>query len=215
MLPGFISRPGLVYPGDAAISFVGSETTNSNSSTTYTFTAEPIGAADADRIVVVAVSIFNGATVSGLTIGGVAATKVGDDSAPWHFAARVPTGTTADIVVTIGSGTASSCVIGVYRLTGIASLTPYTSATVNRSGSGTSDVSTVHIPQGGVAIASNSRVGNIGVTWTNATEAFDVEPDGNEARASAYVTAGNARNLTITAAYSSSTFANMNTVVFR
>lgn len=103
---------------------------NGFASNTETYLAQSIGAAAADRVVVVCVGNETGFTnggVSGVTIGGVAATKV-ITSAPaldyasiWSLA--VPTGTTADVVITTpGVWDLNGIVVGA--LYGAASATP-------------------------------------------------------------------------------------------
>lgn len=79
--------------------------------TTYTFAAQPIGAASATRRVIVVLSTASARAVSSATIGGVAATV--DATAAKTGTARlaiisavVPTGTTADVVVTLNGGAA-------------------------------------------------------------------------------------------------------------
>lgn len=103
--------------------YVTSTSSNTNSSS-VTFTAHSIGAADSTRRVVVAVgwSSSTGAnqTLNSMTVGGSAATRdiratasaVGHDAEIYSI--LVPTGTTADIVLNY-SGSINRHVVHVYR----------------------------------------------------------------------------------------------------
>lgn len=104
---------------------------DASSQTTYTFSSVAIGAADASRVVVVAVTGARGAgtpSISSVTIGGVSATlgryeTNGFSASVGIYAAVVPTGTTADVVVTWDSGM-NRCGLGVWTCNGLNSLTP-------------------------------------------------------------------------------------------
>lgn len=109
-----------------AVPFAFTATTSSvTNATTYTFSAVDIGAADTNRMVVVAIATSSNAsstrTVSSATIGGVSATvnvQVSAAAASFRSAhiisAVVPTGTTGDVVITM-SGTMARMAIAVYR----------------------------------------------------------------------------------------------------
>lgn len=108
--------------------YVGS-TVNPANQTAYTFAGHAIGdAASARLVVVIAHGYGTGAaarTVTGLTIGGVAATQVIGPSAAFHtsiWQLPVAAGTTADIAVTF-SGAMDWASIDVYALTGLSSNT--------------------------------------------------------------------------------------------
>lgn len=94
--------------------------------TTYTFAAQPIGDAAADRRVHVGVGGSQSIrTISSVTIGGVTATQniqhSGDQaSTAAIYTANVPTGTTADVVV-VWSGGQQRCGIGIWSSTGLTS----------------------------------------------------------------------------------------------
>ncbi len=117
-----------------AVQYIGS-TSNTGDLTTYTFSGHAIGAARADRTIVVVVHAYGAAaaarTVSSLTIAGNAATAVINPSAAYHcsiWRLAVPTGSTADIVATF-SGGCEWCRIDVYALARLASPTPTDSDT--------------------------------------------------------------------------------------
>lgn len=114
------------------IAFADSASDGSDTST-YTFSSRAIGAAAADRIVVVAAAVRDdsagGANISSLTIGGVTATRVVTvtqnflDVGIW--ALRVPSGTTADIVLNIATANGDRATIGVWAITGAIGWRPY------------------------------------------------------------------------------------------
>lgn len=99
--------------------------TDSVDRTVYTFSAVNIGGADPNRIVVVGLSVAysTGRSIASITIGGVAATviaaRVGNPLASINTIttvlceAVVPSGTTADVVVTM-SGTCQGMAIAVW-----------------------------------------------------------------------------------------------------
>lgn len=103
--------------------------------TVYTFSGVDIGTATSDRRVIVSASANNGTeTVSSLTVGGVTADIIGQSQGgnltTALCVAHVPTGTTADIVVT-WTGAQLRCGIGWWIATGLSSNTPNDSGTSN------------------------------------------------------------------------------------
>ena len=97
--------------------------------TTYTFSAQNLGVASADRRIVVCVRGWadNSTTVSSATIGGVAATIHINQGMNFGsaaiFSAIVPTGATGDIVITWG-GVQAGNAISAYAIRGETSATP-------------------------------------------------------------------------------------------
>jgi hypothetical protein len=97
------------------------------SETQWTWSNANIGAAAADRIVLVgAADSRNGGLIDNITIGGVTATEVGDltnsflpSSGGWFYAS-LPTGTTANIVVNLNDDhtAGASVTLKVFALTG-------------------------------------------------------------------------------------------------
>lgn len=90
--------------------------------TSGSFTAVDIGTADIYRVVVVAVGWYNSNNSPTLTVGGVSANRVafvsdgfGQGMCQALFALRYPTGTTADIVVSIG-GSPQDINISVWKV---------------------------------------------------------------------------------------------------
>lgn len=139
----------------------------------YTFTAQAIGVAAANRRVFVsatssATSI--NANISAVTIGGVAATihaataNTGNtrNGVVAIASAIVPSGTTADVVVTHTTdiGVLLGCHISVYRATGLTSGTPFDTATTDNAGN-----LLIDIPVRGFVIACAATVSGPGHTW--------------------------------------------------
>lgn len=125
----------------------------------YTFTAQNIGTADATRIVVVAISAQGGTgiTVLSVTIGGVFAAQVSGayaqaSSGPatdiWQLA--VPTGTSADIIVT-WSTSITRMAVAVYGVIGTG-VSVSTGANANSATSVSTLVQSATIPASGGAI---------------------------------------------------------------
>ena len=143
--------------------------------TTYTFSAQAIGAAAADRRVIVAVHAHGntGITISSATIGGVAADisiqNRDASSVSGILIALVPTGTTADVVVTFNAGKARAA-IGVWSCTGL------TSNTANSTATSLADPTTATLTttNGGFCIAAVTNNDQFStLTWTNVTERYD------------------------------------------
>lgn len=94
--------------------------------TSHSFTGVPIGDADADRWVILALLVApdSATDVSSVTIGGVSATAHAGNTAgysPLHvkfYKANVPSGTTADVVISHAGGGAWWSAIGVWTVTG-------------------------------------------------------------------------------------------------
>ena len=139
--------------------------------TTYTLTGVSIGAASADRTVALVVASRTSSgygTISSVTIGGVAASLSAQQSGPSPLViarAAVPTGTTADIVVTV-SAAALRCGVAVFAITGGAGTIAASTANISTS-------ATVSSPAGGVVIAAGSGVAPGTSTWTGVTKRFE------------------------------------------
>lgn len=156
----------------------GTEAGSASNRTTYTFAAASIGAASADRVVIVAAGGSSGSarTISSVTIGGVTAnvavtqgstTSVGGRVGLYYLA--VPSGTTADIVVTF-SGLMGNCRIATFAMTGHASGAP---AATGADGSGTTTFNpNCNVVTGDVLICASLSDGTP-CAWTNATEQSD------------------------------------------
>jgi hypothetical protein len=158
---------------------------NSADQTTYTFTAQDIGAAAATRrvVVVVGASAGGAVTLSSATIGGVSATihvNVNDFPHISIISAQVPTGTTGDVVVTFSAGVQDAG-IGVYRMINEGSSSPFATASVSAS---TTPSVSIDVPTNGSLFAGsivNSFFGANTFTWTGATERYDAVVETNNA----------------------------------
>lgn len=141
---------------DPAIAYLQSATIDSG--TTYTFSAQNLGVAAADRRIIVAgtVRVTSVRTVDSVTIGGVAASVVVTqiDSTPrsrvFIAIADVPTGTSGDIVVTL-SGAGTEMRLHAWRATGLSSNTP----TATQSATNVNDPSAnINVAADGICVAA-------------------------------------------------------------
>lgn len=110
---------GPTTPSPAYITTI-DDTTNVASGNTYSggvWNGVSFGTAHANRIVILGI-VCGGSTpsITGVTIGGVAATQiqVGSTTQVTMRAAAVPTGATGNIVITIGTATALDCNCSVF-----------------------------------------------------------------------------------------------------
>jgi uncharacterized protein YbaA (DUF1428 family) len=144
------------------------------SATVYTFSSQALGTAASDRLIVVSSDNYDG-TTSGITVAGVTAAAVvqasGTNSRAGLWQAAVPSGTTGDIVVTLGAGNDRQG-IGVWAIYGANS-----SASDTATDADSSDPLTVSMdcPANGVMIGVGAAhtTGTKGYSWTNLTENFD------------------------------------------
>lgn len=148
-------------------------------SSPYSSSAIAIGAADTERYVLVAVVLWaTNATISSVTIGGISATAVGtlasflsggNHNKIQFYIAKVPTGTTAVVVVTT-SITIDRLGILAWRLMGLQSVTP-----VDEAEAGNADPMTAAIdaPGGGAIFGAAMVPLGTTFTWTNLTEDVD------------------------------------------
>ena len=171
----------------------GTNTANASSTSNvaaHTFSGQSLGAADGSRIIAVAVGVgFNApqdGTLNSVTVGGTSLTKqVGAvaDLTIENFRAEiwsgsVPSGTTADIVVTLSEaiGTKRGVAISVHSLVGAVDAAPNTTATDNDvSGSSSPLELDVNTQKGGYVIGygvSFKAAPNVGA-WSGLTELTD------------------------------------------
>lgn len=158
-------------------------TQNATNLSAYTFAGQSLGPASAVRRIVVGVT--NRDTVlnpTSVTIGGVAATKdVGDGSLQGAsvWSAVVPTGTTGDIVVDYG-GTQTTCTIGVWALTGVASVAVVGGNAAASENNTQQEILTVPTQAGDFVVTCTgyrTTAGSVG-TYTGATERWELTADG-------------------------------------
>ena len=146
-------------------------------SSPHTFSSVDIGTANGGRKVIVA-AFVNGnldADVSALTIGGISASEITSANTSTNqrqvslWIASVPSGDTADVVVTFNDSTTSLLAIGVWSALGIYSNTPIDSGT-STADPGTDTLATI---EGGFCIAAGIALGSTSTVWSNVTERFD------------------------------------------
>jgi hypothetical protein len=140
--------------------------------TTFTFNSQAIGTAAADRWVIVATSSNPfGFFPSSVTIGGVAATLIIQASVTSMWAALVPTGTTANIVVNLAS-TDDRVIMGYWTVSMASGLPTAT-------GAAAATVTGFNIPANGFAVAASSSFSStdeshsINASFTEQSEFFN------------------------------------------
>lgn len=184
----------IVVNTSAAASLTGTYQTvsyNESDLTVYSFTGLAIGAAEANRRVVVIVG-NRGDAIDSATIGGVAATIHGVRASTSALnecaiiSAVVPTGTVADVVITLVSS-AVRCTVGVWAITG------GPSTIVDTQVGAETDPSTVTLTTqvGDIVIAGCQWQTGTG-TWTGGTEQFEQAQTGNTFTGGADVVASGA-----------------------
>lgn len=143
----------------------------------YTFANQALGAADADRQIIVCAhgrSSSETISITEITIGGVAATLVQNitnaSATSAMCIANVPTGTTGDVVVTFAD-TMGRCIIEVYRAVGI--LLPATHSDYH-SGTTINPTDTFDVSAGGVVRCGAVIWGGWQQTWNADAEWWQV-----------------------------------------
>jgi hypothetical protein len=190
------SSPTLTYRGFS---------TAGASSSPVTYTSQPIGPATSDRVVFVITWGLNAAvrSVTGITIGGVDATLViGNASAAtqtlYMYRATVPTGTTANVVVT-WSGSLSNTGIVIYTASNFGTITNNTSNRV-ASTAATQSISLSSVDNGFALVAGFRYTGS---TPTNVSSVagytIDREEEGGQ---SAWVYGNRRQTVAETRSYS-------------
>lgn len=168
--------------GAASPSFSGEYLTSSSksSASSHTFSSVGLGDADGNRVIVVGV-IQNDSggvsTISSVTIGGISATNavnrvdVGVQFRVSIWYAAVPTGTTGDIVVTLGGS--DPITVGVWRIIkiGASKAASSTGSNSNTGGSSIAVFATVPVNGFGVVLTTQGNLTNI--TASGYTEQFD------------------------------------------
>lgn len=165
-------------------------TFSSPSGTTHTFSGRSIGAAADDRLVGVVLRHLQdtGAGASGVTVGGVSATRASitsraTDSTLYVVAeiwlAVVPSGTTADIQ--ISGVTANQYVsVAIYRVVGADTSDPVADADDGTGASNSASI-TLDVPAGGALVAGCltgvATSGGFSIAWTGASEDEDESDD--------------------------------------
>ena len=125
--------------------------------TTYTFTGADIGTANANRVVALGVMLGGAGITVTASIGGNAATKKGSSAeVAGHYAAiwalAVPSGTTADIVITASSAP-THCAVAVWAIVPGSSLEPIDTASNTTAGATTVVANDLETAVSGVVVA--------------------------------------------------------------
>lgn len=139
------------------MNYIGNNADTSVAASSKTFSAESIGAAATDRVVVLAIALrftAGSGTISSVTIGGVTATQAvfalnSTNSASIYYA-KVSSGTTADIVIST-SVNINYVGVGIYTYTGGNSIPAVTDTVTDTTASFST---TMSVAEGGVIIAA-------------------------------------------------------------
>lgn len=206
--------------GDILLEWGGSQGQTSAGANPMSFTSVGTGSPSSGRYLIISASArgVSGAnrTITGLTVDGVAATLLvssGSSSNPTAiFGIAVASGTTSNLSLS-ADGTMSRASVGIAAITNYTSTIPtdtdFTSAT------STSIALPATISAGGIGVWCVSIASVNDITWSNATERYDVTP-GSVFRGSAATyedAAGSTR--TATASWSGSSFSTMCAVSLR
>ena len=176
------------HPAEAIATFAATAKNSTGSQSSFTFSSASIGTASADRKVVVSAATsgsgHDATGVTGITIGGVAATKAvssysgtsdGRVHTEFWYLNGVSSGTTSDIVVTWNSSRYGMN-IGTWAVTGGASGVSDTATTAAASGTLST---TIDCPAGGVVIGA--RTCDVGLVDHNAQTWTGLDNDGASA----------------------------------
>lgn len=211
-MPGANFQMMLSKGGAASASVTYESTaTDETDQTTYTFSNQAIGSANSNRYVIVCFhAVFTTSTsLSSATIGGVSATisvqvnsslSAGGYWASGIIIAAVPTGTTADVVLTFGA-TAVRASISTFSATGLNSAT----ATNTYTATGSTLSRSIDVSAGGFAVGCTCQYATSGLstwTWVGLTESTDAQLASGTAQsysAAAAAFAGAQSGLTVSA----------------
>lgn len=140
----------------------------------FTFSSVNFGPPDTNRYILIVVPCYFSSNPGNpsCTIGGVSATTlVWGGNTNWangaQFYAKVPSGWTGNIVISVSSGWFSCCAIGVYRLVNVKTV-PTSGYHTKFTGSSTSG--SVSMPANSAVFASMIVQNGTAVSWTGVTE---------------------------------------------
>ena len=149
------------------------------SGSTFTWTGLAIGTADANRWVIAAICGYLLENTANVTIGGVSATKITGVWADNYFAdlwiANVPTGTTANVVVTFTTNQGWGANVALFRMVKATSTTHDIGTPISPAFA-TANMSDCTVPSGGAAIfcgVNDDTVGG-GATGITGTGLIDI-----------------------------------------
>lgn len=179
---------------------------SSANATTYTFSAQNLGTAAADRnIVVCATGQDTGSaakSISSITVQGITASiaiqnqgNASNTSMTAIAIVNVPTGTTGDVVVTFSEAFAN-CGISLFHIVGMGSTTPNHTNSTDLDNTAVS----VNVNAGGVVIGCGATSSsNPTSTWTNLTEVADISREASTGNhTAAYTVSGSTQSLSCT-----------------
>jgi hypothetical protein len=202
-LPGwFPNVSAQVVP--ISLTYVTSAVTGSNTSS-YNFTGQSFGVADASRRIIVGCSGFGSGganSISSVTIAGGAASQIaatlgnGQISVQLWMAA-VPTGTSGDVVVNWNTG-AFDCGISIWRLVGANPTPTGTNSDNTVSSNALSADLTIPVGGGGIGYVSHDGSSARTCTWTNLSENNDGVIEGTGAHSAATSSTAGAATRTAT-----------------
>ena len=195
----------------ASVSFITEVGSNTNANS-YSFSGTNIGG---PGLIVLSVGTYvDGATptksISGITINGVSATfTTAGHSGNFYFGTqtlayvRITAGTTADIVVSFGTGngTPANCNVGVFRIQNNLSDTPYQQIGPGENGSNTQTFTLTSLPQNSVGVMGITQFyTRNGPSVSNATAQYTTTRELGKYTAANFTSVGGG-NLTITNTY--------------
>ncbi len=160
------------------------DTTNVSIGGTYTFTAVDIGTASANRVVVVG-QVAPSGTNNTITVGGTSCTLIVKNGAASLYAAKVASGATADIIVTVASASCSRIALPVWVGYTSDIATGLDSGATNAGTTSSAVVSDIEVAPGGFLCAVGTQFNTSGSTlsgsWSGTdsiTENVDSELEG-------------------------------------
>lgn len=200
--------------GPLTVAFQGAATLAVTTATATITTAVTLGAEHSTRIVIVMLTIAELYQEPVITIGGVLATRIVTPAGDYDGSsgiraiaayARVPTGTSANVVITLPAADTFRGRMGVFTLINARDSAPSHVVFTGNSSSATVSAA-VNVPEGGAVFAgiANGNFTDGSFTWTGVTEQWDVGNLGDYFTVSGAYQAGLAAQTgrTISATYS-------------
>jgi hypothetical protein len=180
-----VGRGGGASPASPAWSDASAIGINHNyASDTYLFDDVAIGSADADRTVIFAVSVNDGAAINSVSVNSGAITPTlihstagGGATVDVHlYMAEIPTGTTCDISVTANQAM-KDVGLAILKATGVSASAPTgTAIDEKEAGFDANPIElTLVVPSGGFGVVAGANVHDNGLTASNGGTAY-VDP---------------------------------------
>lgn len=188
LMPFFVPRVEAAAAAAISLSFLGNNQGPDSDASSYTVSGATFGAEDATRHIIVSAMGWASGTeawTATCTIGGVSATALFDYTYvatiynhPYFWIAKVPTGTTGDIVITYAGDVVRRQAIAWWRAVG-----PDSISVVDTDSAGGNDSPALALDvQAGGAVVGHSMAASDPTdwAWTNLTEHFAVSVQGTE-----------------------------------